>query len=215
MTRIVAPPVERARTTRRSIVLATSWILIIFGILSLAYAGYVRIDASAYQAIATRRLELSKPALQPRILAEGDVIGEILVPRLHLRAIVVQGDSSSILRRAVGHLSETALPGESGNVALAAHRDTFFRSLRKIQPGDVVTFDVPGREFRYEVESTLVVSPNEVGVLHPSSTSRELTLITCYPFDYIGPAPDRFVVRAREIGTASPEQRARTASSRP
>ncbi len=215
MTRIVAPPVERARTTRRSIVLATSWILIIFGILSLAYAGYVRIDASAYQAIATRRLELSKPALQPRILAEGDVIGEILVPRLHLKAIVVQGDSSSILRRAVGHLSETALPGESGNVALAAHRDTFFRPLRKIRPGDVVTFDVPGREFRYEVESTLVVSPNEVGVLHPSSTSRELTLITCYPFDYIGPAPDRFVVRAREIGTASPEQRARTASSRP
>lgn len=215
MTSIGAPPVERARTTRRSIVLANSWALIIFGILSLAYAGYVKVDASAYQAIATRRLELSKPALQPRILAEGDVIGEILVPRLHLRAIVVQGDSSSVLRRAVGHLSETAFPGEPGNVALAAHRDTFFRPLRKIRPGDVVTFDVPGREFRYEVESTMVVSPDEVGVLHPSSMSRELTLITCYPFDYIGPAPHRFVVRAREIGSASPEPRAGRASLRP
>lgn len=215
MTSMVARPVERARITRRSIVLATSWILMTCGVLSLAYAGYVKVDASAYQAIAIRRLELSRPALQPRILAEGDVIGEILVPHLHLKAIVVQGDSSSILRRAVGHLSQTALPGEPGNVALAAHRDTFFRPLHKIRPGDVVTFDVPGREFRYEVESTRVVSPKEVGVLHPSSTGRELTLITCYPFDYIGPAPDRFVVRAREIGTASPEQRARTASPQP
>ena len=101
MTSMVARPVERARITRRSIVLATSWILMTCGILSLAYAGYVKVDASAYQAIAIRRLELSRPALQPRILAEGDVIGEILVPHLHLKAIVVQGDSSSILRRAV------------------------------------------------------------------------------------------------------------------
>jgi sortase A len=116
------------------------------------------------------------------------------------KAIVVQGDSPRILRRAVGHLSKTALPGEFGNVALAAHRDTFFHPLREIRPGDIVTLNIPGQQFRYEVDSTLVVSPSESGVLQPSSV-RELTLITCFPFGYVDPAPNRFVVHAREIGS--------------
>jgi len=154
-------------------------------------------------------------AAPPKAQDPREQMTRLSIPSIDLDAIVVEGTSTRQLAIAPGHMTDTAAPGESGNSVITAHRDTFFRSLRKIRPGDVVTFDVPGREFRYEVESTLVVSPNEVGVLHPSSTSRELTLITCYPFDYIGPAPDRFVVRAREIGTASPEQRARTASSRP
>jgi sortase A len=198
MISILAPPVEQPRTTRVSIVLATSWILLIGGILLLGYAGYVVNEASAYQTIETRRFESSKPPVAPRILAEGDVIGEIQVPRLGLKAIVVQGDSRKILRRAVGHLSQTALPGESGNIALAAHRDTFFRPLRLIRAGDIIMFEIPGQQLRYEVESTQVVSPNESGVLQ-ASTGQELTLITCFPFGYLGPAPDRFIVHAREI----------------
>jgi sortase A len=191
--------VEHAHPIRVSVVLAMSWILMAGGILSLAYAGYVMTEASAYQAIEIRKFENPKPRVQPRMLAEGDVIGEIQVPRLGLKAIVVQGDSPRILRRAVGHLLKTALPGESGNIALAGHRDTFFRPLRQIRPGDLVTFDVPGQHFRYEVDSTRVVSPREWRVLR-TSTGRDLTLITCFPFSYVGPAPDRFIVHAREIG---------------
>jgi sortase A len=170
------------------------------GILLLAYAGYVVTETSAYQTTEIRRFEYSTLPVQPRIL---DVIGEITVARLGLKAIVVQGDSPRILRRAVGHLSKTALPGEFGNVALAAHRDTFFHPLRDIRQGDIVTLNVPGQQFRYEVDSTLVVSPSESGVLQHSS-GRELTLITCFPFGYVGPAPNRFVVHAREIGSHNP-----------
>ena len=93
------------------------------------------------------------------------------------------------------------MPGESGNIALAAHRDTFFRPLRRIQHGDIVTVDIPGQQFRYEVESTQIVSPDESRVLQ-ASTRRELTLITCFPFAYVGRAPNRFVVRAHEIGSS-------------
>ena len=211
MISIFALPVERPQTKAGFIVAAAaSWVLVICGILLLAYSAYIKADAGAYQAIEARRFKLSKPALQARIPSNGDVIGEIQIPRLDLKAIVVQGDSFNILRRAVGHISETALPGEPGNVALAAHRDTFFRPLRQIRPGDLVTFDTPGRRYRYQVESTRVVSSREIGVLHPSSAGRELTLITCFPFDYIGSAPNRFIVRAKEVGPSFPREPART-----
>ncbi len=201
MISLFAPPVEHPHTTQRSAVLAASWILMIGGALLLAYGAYVVTEARAYQTIETRRFEYSKLPARPRVLAEGEVIGEITVARLGLKAIIVQGDSPRILRRAVGHLSQTALPGEFGNVALAAHRDTFFHPLREIRPGDVVMLDIPGQQFQYEVDSTLVVSPGESGVLRPSN-GRELTLITCFPFGYVGPAPNRFVVHAREIGSS-------------
>ena len=106
----------------------------------------------------------------------------IEVPRLGLKAIVVQGDSAKLLRRAVGHLSETALPGEAGNVALAGHRDGLFRPLRDVRPGDSITLRTPAREFQYQVEWTAVVPPTVVRVLQPTS-QQTLTLFTCFPFD--------------------------------
>ena len=108
------------------------------------------------------------------------------------------------MRRAVSHIPQTALPGEQGNVALAGHRDTFFRPPRNIRMGDAITFKTPDGAFQYVVESTAVVAASQVGVL-ASSDGRTLTLITCFPFDYLGSAPDRFVVRARELLSPSPE----------
>jgi sortase A len=121
------------------------------------------------------------------------------IPRLGLKTIVAQGQSSKVLRRAVGHLSESAMPGQPGNVTLAGHRDTFFRPLRKIQPGDAISFSTADGEFVYQVESTEVVMPSDVAVLQPSRENT-LTLITCFPFYYVGNAPKRFIVRARQIG---------------
>jgi sortase A len=106
-------------------------------------------------------------------------------------------DSAAILRRAVGHLARTAWPGEAGNVVLAGHRDTFFRPLKRVQVGDAITLKTRIGDFEYLVESTAVVPPTDVQVLQPTG-GRTLTLITCFPFTYLGSAPNRFVVRARE-----------------
>jgi sortase A len=127
-----------------------------------------------------------------------DLVGRIDVPRLHISAMIAEGTSSRILRVAVGHIPGTALPGQAGNVALAAHRDTFFRHLGEFKSGDLIRVTVPGRQYLYSVKFTDVVRPNETWVVEPS-TGQLLTLVTCYPFHYVGPAPERFVVRARRL----------------
>jgi sortase A len=179
-----------------------SYFFLVVGLLALGYAGYVVVDAHAFQAYEQSKFENVSRKEPPSLLVEGGVIGEIQVPRLQLKAIVVQGDSHTILRRAVGHIPETALPGTRGNVVLAGHRDTFFRPLRNIRLGDAITLKTSDGAFQYFVESTEVVPASAIEVLNATS-DRTLTLITCYPFDYIGPAPNRYVVRAREIVSSS------------
>jgi sortase A len=168
------------------------------GILALGYAGYVVADAHTYQVIEKSKFESVSRSEEPHPVTVGGVIGEIEIPSLGLDDIFVQGDSPRILRRAVGHVSETALPGEEGNVVLTAHRDSFFRPLRHIRQGDAITLKTSGGDFLYRVESTAVVSASDVQVLQASG-GRTLTLITCFPFYYVGSAPDRFIVRARQI----------------
>jgi sortase A len=185
-------------STRTYILRGACYFFLAFGILALGYAGFVFADSHAYQALEMKKFKQSGLLSEPHILLEGDVIGEIQVPRLGLSAMVVQGDSPATLRRAVGHISESALPGEWGNVALAGHRDTFFRPLRDIQLGDEIRFKTRERSFDYRVESIEVVVPTDIRVL-ASSTGHDLTLLTCFPVYYVGPAPKRLVVRAREV----------------
>jgi sortase A len=130
------------------------------------------------------------------------VIGRLTVPRIGLSVMIAEGDSKAVLRRGVGHLSDTPLPGEIGNVVFAGHRDTFFRPLRNIRAGDAITVETLGNSYQYKVEWFRVMPPENVTVLAPSQTS-ELTLITCFPFNFVGPAPDRFVVRAQEIAASA------------
>jgi len=174
-------------------------VLLSAGLFALAYVALVVIDANAYQRSERRRFEQGGPAASVApVVVEGAAIGEIQISRLRLAAIVVQGDAPDILQRAVGHLAETALPGETGNVVLAAHRDTFFRPLKRIRVGDTITVRTVKGRFEYVVESTGVVSPDAIEVLQPTG-GRTLTLITCFPFGFVGPAPNRFIVRARAI----------------
>jgi sortase A len=184
------------------------YFLLAFGILALGYAGFVFDRSHAYQALEMKKFKEAGRLSEPHLLAEGDVIGEIQVPRLGLDAMVVQGDSPATLKWAVGHLSKSALPGEFGNVALAGHRDTFFRPLRDIRLGDEIWFKTRERSFEYRVESIEVVAPTDTRVLKPS-TGHDLTLLTCFPVYYVGPAPKRLVVRAREVDGAVQEQFAR------
>ena len=150
--------------------------------------------------------------------SEGEVIGRVSLARLNLSAIIREGVSDRTLSVAVGHVPTTALPGQLGNFALAAHRDTLFRALKDVHVHDLVTVQSPLKSFEYEVLATKIVQPSDVSVLRSdgggliASSDRVpeklLTLITCYPFRYVGSAPKRFIVEARAVsdGPQTPSQ---------
>ncbi len=123
------------------------------------------------------------------------LLGRLRIPRLNVAAMVREGADTGTLSRAVGHIPGTALPGKAGNVALAGHRDTFFRALRNIRKDDAIEFETENGTYRYLVEFTKIVGPKDVGVLSAGGR-QSLTLVTCYPFYYVGSAPKRFIVRA-------------------
>lgn len=133
---------------------------------------------------------------------DGRPIGLIEIPRLGLSSVVLEGDDTATLLLGVGHLSDTPLPWHGGNTVFAAHRDTFFRPLAHIHKGDVIKFSTADAALEYVVKELKVVEPTAVEVLEPTSAAT-LTLITCFPFDYIGLAPQRFIVRA-ERRSSSP-----------
>src|SRR5260370_6295455 len=139
-----------------------------------------------------------EPRPELRATRRGDVIGELESPRLHLSVVVFEGDDAGILRLGAGHIPDTALPPASGNIGIAAHRDTYFRPLRVIRVNDVITLKTPVGASRYAVTETKIVRPSEFGVL-ARVPGRDLTLVTCYPFYYIGSAPERFIVHARKV----------------
>jgi sortase A len=188
----------RRRTVVQSCLRLAFYIFLAVGLVAVGYAGYIIADARTYQAIQLRKFAHDVPIVEPHLPGIGERVGEIDIPRLALKAIILQGDSSQVLRRGVGHLPGTPMPGEWGNVGLAGHRDSFFRSLRHIRPGDMITLRTLKGQFQYRVESTRVVSPANIEVL-AATDKRELTLVTCFPFNYVGAAPHRFVVRALQV----------------
>lgn len=186
--------------SRRGLLWGLTTALFLVAFATLGRVAYVTGDAAAYQRAARAGLAAGSPVVaiaMPAPRAEGDLVGELRLPRLALRVMVVHGESDRILARAVGHLAGTAWPGEAGNVVLAGHRDTFFRPLRHVEIGDIITLATPGGALTYIVESTTVVDPTDLDAL-ASTGGRTLTLITCFPFTYVGPAPARFIVRARQ-----------------
>ena len=125
-------------------------------------------------------------------------MGRIEIARIGLTAVIMEGIDGRTLRRAVGHIRGTPLPGQQGNVAIAGHRDTFFRPLRNVKHDDEITLTTLDGSFHYLVDSTQVVAPEDVQVLD-NSGGMILTLVTCYPFYFVGPSPNRFIVRAHRI----------------
>ena len=180
-------------------------ILLVIGLISLGYFAYVVTESYLYQALENRELDAilsSAPAptvhvARPRP-APGSMIGRIEIPRLGVSAIIRAGSDARTLRLAVGHIPGTAFPGESGNIGLAGHRDTFFRRLRDIRVDDEIRIVTPEETYAFRVERTSVVKPRDTWVLNETATP-VLTLVTCYPFTYVGSAPDRFIVRAGQL----------------
>lgn len=186
------------------------------GLLAIAFCAAAYFHAELYQAYEgwrfAKNLDLPPPPNEPSRAAapsdqqkilrfaarDGSVVGRIEIPRIGVSVMVVEGVKARNLKVAVGHIPGTALPGEAGNVGIAGHRDTFFRKLREVRPSDAITLTTLYGSYQYSVESISVVNPDDVQVIRPSSEAI-LTLVTCYPFYYVGPAPGRFIVRARQI----------------
>jgi sortase A len=204
--------VVRREVLRRAL-LWPQRVLFAAAVLLLGYGAFVLADAWLFQQRESRQFKrlldqrpgaglnstvVTVPAsLRGQPAARG-LLGRLEIARLGLSVMVVEGDDHRTLRRAVGHIPGTALPGQNGNVALTGHRDTFFRPLRNIRPDDLITLATLQGQYRYRVLSTQVVSPEKVSVLDPSQ-NEILTLITCHPFYFVGAAPNRFIVRAERI----------------
>ena len=126
-------------------------------------------------------------------------LGRLVIPDAEVSVMVLDGTDETTLDRAVGHIEGTARPGESGNVGIAGHRDGFFRGLRHLERGDPMSLETLSGVGRYEVVEVQIVAPERVEVLAPSDEPA-LTLVTCYPFYFLGEAPKRYVVRAERVG---------------
>jgi sortase A len=178
---------------------AVQRILLCLGAAMLMYAGGSLVYGRVSQMEASRRFggHVIAAARHPD-LAEGDPVGRLEVPRLRISVMVLQGVEDRTLVVGAGHVPGTPSPGSDGNVVIAAHRDTFFRTLERVVPGDRIQIDTATWRHEYIVESTEVVDRSETRVME-SRGRRELTLITCYPFYFVGPAPRRFVVHARPL----------------
>ena len=203
------------------------YLFLAIGILALGYVGFVLLDARLFQASQSRQFQqelngfrksidsderLHPSSLPPDVAAadgvradsggtagrEDSPLGRIEISTIGLTAMIQEGTDARTLRRAVGHIPGTPLPGQQGNVVITGHRDTFFRPLHNIRKDDEITLTTLSGFYRYRVDSTEVVEPEDTNVLADTDDA-VLTLVTCYPFYFVGPAPKRFIVRAHMI----------------
>jgi sortase A len=199
--------------------------LVIAGLSLFAFAAWEVVDRERHQALEQQQLEASlRAASVPQhartdapeargaraLASRREAWGRLEIPRLGFSVALDEGIDARTLRRAVGHVPGTPFPGEPGNVVLAGHRDSVFRSLRLVEEGDSVKLRTPDGEFTYVVTSLRVVEPERTDVLEPGA-SPEVTLVTCYPFYYLGPAPQRYIVKASVV--PAPESARRNADA--
>jgi sortase A len=192
-----------------------NWIerlLVAVGVVCLGYYGYMTVEARQFQrdqaaAFASRLTPSTPPApaspnapRAPGALGPG-VVALLEIPRLGISSPVLSGDDATTLDLAIGHLPDTPRPWESGNSAFAAHRDGLFRPLRDIRIGDIMRVRTVEGDFTYRVRETKIVTPTDLSVLE-AGDGPTLTLITCYPFNFIGNAPQRFIVHADRLAAA-------------
>jgi sortase A len=218
--------IKRQPTRRALFLRGARFFFLLVGVLALSYCATVLLDRCLFQTYQTWRFERAlkdtqksarnvpqpgSPQIPHQLDADrtrpvslgidglaGSPLGRIEISSIGVSAIIMEGVDGRTLRRAVGHIPGTPLPGQTGNVALSAHRDTFFRALRNIHKDDEITLTTLHGSYRYRVNSTQVVEPQDTRALD-ATADNILTLVTCYPFYFVGPAPKRFIVRAHRI----------------
>jgi len=195
---------------RRTFLLWTERALLATGLALGAWCAIVLVEARFTRSLAPVKVTMTLPgdagenttgrgAIARRPAPPvGSVVGKLEIPSLRLSTTVLEGTDDATLRRGSGHIEDTPFPGEHGNIGIAGHRDTVFRPLKHVKAGDAMTLTTADRTYRYEIVKTFIVNPEDVYVLDPTAEPT-LTLVTCYPFEYIGHAPRRFIVQARLV----------------
>jgi sortase A len=203
---------NRAATTRSSgRLLAIEYVLLAIGAALSLWAAVVWLHIWTLQRLPVPE-EATSSAAPPVVVAEaagaaggaggaarGAWLARLDAPSVRLSTTVLEGSDDDTLLGAAGHIEDTAFPGQPGNIGIAGHRDTVFRPIRNIHVGDPLVLTTTDRVFRYRISNTMVVNPSDVQVLDPTEQPA-LTLVTCYPFAFVGHAPRRFIVRAELVG---------------
>lgn len=174
--------------------------LVLLGYVATQYWGMYRSQKTLEAQWEQQAASASTPGA-PKLTAE-DMLTRVVIPKINLDAIVVEGASRKKLSEGPGHVKDTATPGEPGNAVITAHRDTFFRHIYELNKGDEILVRRNGQVFKYQVTGKKIVMPQDVAVLK-QTPDPQLTLITCYPTYYIGPAPKRLVVFSRLVESSN------------
>jgi sortase A len=173
-------------------------VLLVSGVALGAWYAAVLIEAHYFKSLPAPPVTVTMEVPgEPRThrFAAGEWIAQMNAPSVHLTATVLEGSDDRTLERAAGHIEDTPFPGDPGNVGIAGHRDTTFRAVRNLKIGDPLTLTTADRVFSYKISSLKIVNPEDVYVLDPTDHP-VITLVTCYPFSFIGHAPKRYVIRA-------------------
>ena len=192
--------------TRRQLLDWTERGLIVIGLGLALWCAAILVEARFHETaplapplVVTQTLPDDSPAPVAPAPAAGTLVGRLEIPAVQLSTVVLEGSDDATLSRGSGHIEDTPFPGQPGNIGIAGHRDTTFRALRHIHVGDELSFTTADRRYRYRISTTSIVGPDDVYVLDPT-LKPALTLVTCYPFEFVGHAPRRFIVRAELVG---------------
>jgi sortase A len=175
---------------------------------SVPVAAPLRVTQTAVPVLPGDRGSSAPHGAAPSAPPVGSVIAKLEAPSVQMTTTVLEGSDDATLSRGAGHIEDTPFPGQPGNIGIAGHRDTVFRPLRRIKVGDPLQITTANGTYRYRISKTVIVGPDDVYVLDPTDRPT-VTLVTCYPFDFIGHAPKRFIVQAEltePVGTETQQR---------
>ncbi len=204
------PNTIRSKRTKRLLLISLSVMFIVFGLWfssTNAYTflkGYLlfktgQVDAEDYKVKSdfkgTNEKKQEQQLLYPERPEQGELIGELIIPTLEAKLPIYHGTDEEELEKGIGHFSDSVLPGEKDNSILSGHRDTVFRKLGEVGKGDLLVVKTSAGEFTYKVKQVRIVDKDDRTVIVPKPRAT-LTVSTCYPFDFIGASPERYILVA-------------------
>lgn len=186
-----------------------SFVLIIAGVLFLGFGGYQYFQMERSQSASLNKameriensdkIEINQEEHEPFQAETGEEVGVLHIPRLESDLPIIEGTNEDELAKGVGHYAGTAYPLENDQIVLSGHRDTVFRRMGELEIGDILTVKMDYGNFSYEIVETKIVDADDLTIIVPTAPDEVLTVSTCYPFSFIGSAPDRYIITALPI----------------
>lgn len=192
-----------------------AWFTLLIGLVLFGAGAYQYISGvigerqatqEAHELLATSREENKdvdrdtlRQAFNPQT---GDTVGLLSIAKIDASIPIIEGTDPDELAKGVGHYDTTKYPGDNDQILLSGHRDTVFTRLGEIEVGDIITIELPYGSFDYEMVSSKIVDANDTTIIRSTAPDEELVISTCYPFGYIGNAPDRYLIYAKPVENA-------------